>query len=319
MARPLRIELADTFYHVISRGNARSSIFADDKDYLRFLDFLGTCSERFDFELWSYVLMGNHYHLLLKTHQPNLSRAMQWLGVTYSVYYNNRHKRCGHLFQGRFKSFLILEQAYLNRLIAYIHRNPLRAGIVERLRDYGWSSYCALAYGRNNPKWFNAHHVLDYFEFERKDFRRAISRYDEASDDLLSNLWYGLVLGSSEAVSELREQLKPDVHKEQPQSRQLNAHGGVEQLSNKYRKMLGISSQEYEEYFRPIRHRRRPLRDVLIYLVWISGRFSLNDLGRYFNVSYTAISNCRRRGLEHIKRDRKMRKFLTKARFRIPE
>ena len=163
MARPLRIEQADTFYHIINRGNDRRDIFSDEKDYIRFLDFIGTCSERFDFELWSYVLMGNHYHLLLKTHQANLSRAMQWLGVTYSVYYNNRHKRNGHLFQGRFKSFLIFEQDYLKSLILYIHRNPLRAGIVERLQDYKWSSYCGLGYGRNTPKWFNANYVLDYF------------------------------------------------------------------------------------------------------------------------------------------------------------
>ena len=317
MARPLRIERADTFYHVINRGNEHRAIFSDDTDHLRFLDFLGTCSKRFDFELWSYVLMGNHYHLLLKTHQPNLSRAMQWLGVTYSVYYNNRHKRCGHLFQGRFKSFLILEEAYLNRLIAYIHRNPLRAGIVDHLRDYRWSSYCGLGYGRNSPKWFHAHHVLDYFELERKGFRRAVACYDESSDDLLSDLWYGLVLGSSETVSKIKEQFKPSVHKEQPQSRQLNAHGSIEQLSNKYRNILGITNEEYEEYFRPIRHRKRPHRDVLIYLVWLSGQFSLNDLGLCFNVSYTAISNCRRRGLEYIGRDRKMKKLLTDAGFGI--
>ena len=297
-------------YHVINRGNDRRAIFFDDKDYLRFLDFLGTSSTRFECEVWSYVLMSNHYHLLLKTHQPNLSRVMQWLGVTYSVYFNSRHKRCGHLFQGRFKSFLILEEEYLKRLIVYIHRNPLRAGIVDRLRDYRWSSYCGLGYGRNSPKWFNAHYALGYFDLERKDFRRAAACYDEASDDLLSNLWYGLILGSSEMLSKVKEQLKPSVHREQPQSRRLNAHGDIDQLSNKYRNMLGISNEEYEAYFRPIRHRRRPRRDVLIYLVWLSGQFSLNDLGRYFNVSYTAISNCRRRGLEHIGRDRKIRKLL---------
>jgi len=242
---------------------------------------------------------------------------MQWLGVTYSVYYNNRHKRSGHLFHGRFKSFLIFEEEYLKSLILYIHRNPLRAGVVDRLQDYKWSSYCGLGHGRNSPKWFNANYSLDYFKFERKDFRRAIAFYDEASEDLLSNLWYGLILGSSEMVSEMKEKLKQSVHKEKPQSRQLNSHGSIFELSSKYSKMLGIPKGEYEEYFRPIRHRRRSYRDVLIYLVWLSGQFSLSDIGCYFNVSYTAISNCRRRGLEYIERDRKLRKLLTDVGFKI--
>ena len=317
MARPLRIEQADTFYHLINRGNDRRPIFSDDKDRLRFLDILGTCGGRFDFELWSYVLMSNHYHLLLKTHQANLSRAMQWLGVTYSVYYNHRHKRSGHLFQGRFKSFLILEEDYLKRLILYIHRNPLRAGIVDRLRDYQWSSYWGLGYGRKSPKWFNANYVLDCFEYERRDFRRAVASFDEASEDLLSNLWYGLILGSSEVVAKMKEQLKPSIHREQPQSRQLNSHGSVCELSDKYRRVLRIPKREYEGYFRPIRHRQRSYRDVLIYLVWLSGQFSLSELGQYFNVSYTAITNCGRRGLECIKRDKNLRKLLTDTGFKI--
>jgi len=317
MARPLRIEQADTFYHIVHRGNERRQIFSDDKDHLRFLDFLGTCSKRFDLEIWSYVLMSNHYHLLLRTQQANLSRAMQWLGVSYSVYYNHRHKRSGHLFQGRFKSFLVLEDDYLKRLILYIHRNPLRAGMVERLRDYPWSSYYGVAYGRNSPDWFDANLVLDYLAFERKDFRRAVASYDEASDDLLSHVWYGVVLGSSEAVTRIKQQLKTPIHKEQPQSRQLKRHGNIGELSEKYRKILRIPRREYEQYFRPIRHRRRPYRDVLIYLIWLSGGFSLEDLGHYFNVSYPAISNCRRRGLEYVATNGKLRKTLTNTGFEL--
>ena len=237
--------------------------------------------------------------------------------MTYSVYYNHRHKRSGHLFQGRFKSFLILEEDYLKRLILYIHRNPLRAGIVDRLRDYQWSSYWGLGYGRKSPKWFNANYVLDCFEYERRDFRRAVASFDEASEDLLSNLWYGLILGSSEVVAKMKEQLKPSIHREQPQSRQLNSHGSVCELSDKYRRVLRIPKREYEGYFRPIRHRQRSYRDVLIYLVWLSGQFSLSELGQYFNVSYTAISNCRRRGLECIQRDKNLRKLLTDTGFKI--
>jgi REP element-mobilizing transposase RayT len=125
-ARPLRIEQADGFYHVLNRGNERQAIFADDRDREGLLARLGRCVERFELDVFAYVLMGNHYHLLLRTRRANLSAAMQWLGVSYSVAYNRRHGRCGHLFQGRFKSFLIQEETPLRQLQA-------GAGVEERI------------------------------------------------------------------------------------------------------------------------------------------------------------------------------------------
>src|SRR4030042_6431953 len=127
MARPLRIDQADTFSHVVKRGNERRAIFRDERDYEGFLDRRGRCSQRFSLDVYAYVLMGNHYHLLAKTHEANLSAAMQWLQVAYGTWHNQRHRRSGHLFQGRFKSFLVQENEYLQRLLLYIHRNPLRA------------------------------------------------------------------------------------------------------------------------------------------------------------------------------------------------
>ncbi|MEZ6156373.1 MAG: transposase [Candidatus Scalinduaceae bacterium] len=115
-----------------------------------FLDTLGKMSDRFDIEVYAYALMDNHYHLLLKTNKPNISKGMQWFGTTYTRQYNIKHKRNRHLFQGRFKSFLIENDEYL-MLSCYIHRNPLRAGIVRRLADYPWSSYSIYAYDKKSP------------------------------------------------------------------------------------------------------------------------------------------------------------------------
>ena len=94
---------------------------------------MGEMSDRFDVDIFAYVLMDNHYHILLQTNNFNLSKAIQWLGVTYARRFNNRHARSGHLFQGRFKSLIVENNAYLVRLSCYIHRNSLRAGIVKRL------------------------------------------------------------------------------------------------------------------------------------------------------------------------------------------
>ena len=147
MGRAWRIEFEGAFYHVLSRGNEKRDIFFDDDDRRQFLDTVGEMSGRFIVDIFAYVLMDNHYHLLLRTMRANLSKAMQWFGTTYTRRFNNRHSRSGHLFQGRYKSLIIENDAYLTQLSCYIHRNPLRAGIVKRLADYRWNSYKVYAYG----------------------------------------------------------------------------------------------------------------------------------------------------------------------------
>ena len=136
MSRPWRIEFKGALYHLLSRGNEGSDIFKNDQDRTGFLYAVGEMSERFDVDIFAYVLMDNHYHLLVKTRQANLKKAMQWFGTTYTQRFNRRHFRSGHLFQGRYKSIIIQNDAYLLQLSYYIHRNPLRAGMVRRLADY---------------------------------------------------------------------------------------------------------------------------------------------------------------------------------------
>ncbi len=166
MTKQLRIEYEGAFYHVLSRGNERKEIFRDDKDRSLFTEIMGEMSARFSVDIFAYVLMSNHYHLLLRTNRPNISKSMQWLGVTYTRRFNIRHSRSGHLFQGRFKSFLIENDKYLLILSCYIHRNPLRAGIVRRLVDYQWSRYKIYAYGEPSPEWLRTDVLI--FKFQEK-------------------------------------------------------------------------------------------------------------------------------------------------------
>jgi len=105
-------------------------------DYSRFLDYVASAREKFNLDIFAFVLMGNHYHILLRTNEANLSRTMQWIQTAYSVYYNRNHKRSGHLFQGRYKSVLVENESYWHILSLYIHLNPIRAGVVKKLREY---------------------------------------------------------------------------------------------------------------------------------------------------------------------------------------
>lgn len=310
MARPLRIDQEATFYHVLNRGNEKRAIFRDTPDCEGFLVRLGRCSQRFSLGVYAYVLMGNHYHLLVRTREANLSSAIQWLGVSYSTWHNSRHKRSGHLFQGRFKSFLITEDSYLRRLLLYIHRNPLRAGLVKHLADYRWSSYRVLAYGRGGPGWFDRRMVYEQFDMNGKDFRDAISRYDERKDELLSRLYYGLVLGSPDVVEELRDRLKGQQDREKPQLQALGAHGSISERLAEYGTRLGIKTHELTDLLRPIRRCERPFRDALIYLLWREGCFRLGQIAPHFGVSYSAVSQACRRVERRLQMDRRFQRKL---------
>lgn len=131
MARPWRIEYEGAYYHILLQGNDRKEIFYGDEDKTLFLETVGEMSDRFEVDVFAFVLMSNHYHLLLRTRLANLSKAMQWLGLIYSRRFNNRHGRSGHLFQGRFKSIVVENEAYMIELSCYIHRNPVRAGMAQ--------------------------------------------------------------------------------------------------------------------------------------------------------------------------------------------
>jgi putative transposase len=265
--------------------------------------------------VYAYVLMGNHFHLLVRTSEANLSAAIQWLGVSYSTWHNVRHHRSGHLFQGRFKSFLIAEDAYLYRLLLYIHRNPLRAKIVERLVDYPWSSYRALAFGRGAPAWFDRRPVYEQFDLDARGFRQAVRQYDEGRDDLLSSLYYGLVLGSPAVVEALRERLQGRQDREKPQLQALHSHGSgsIEDRLAEYGRKLGIKAGDYAKLLRPTRHVERPERDVLIYLLWREGGFRLGQIAECFGVGGSAVSHTCRRVEERLKADRKLRSLVGAA------
>jgi len=145
MARPLRIEYECAVYHITARGNAKADIYLSDDDREMFLDVLGHVVERYGWLCHAWCLMTNHYHLMIETPQPNLSRGMRQLNGVYTQKFNRRQGRVGHVFQGRFKSIVVDRDAYLLGLSRYIVRNPVATGMVKDVGDWPWSSYLATA------------------------------------------------------------------------------------------------------------------------------------------------------------------------------
>jgi REP element-mobilizing transposase RayT len=243
MARQWRIEFPGAFYHVLSRGNARQEIFLSDNDRNLFLTLLGELSERFNIEVYAYVLMGNHYHLLLKTIDANLSKAMQWFGTSYTSKFNLTNQLAGHLFQGRFKSIIVENDAYLLRLSCYIHRNPLRAGMINWLGDYPWSSYRCYAYGKKPPGWLKTATILNQLHSQapHKAYRTKVQQYSDEEGSLWEDVRHGLIYGGQEFVEEIKARFlgdKKDV--ELPQRNRLLKTIDSDLLLEKASKILGF-------------------------------------------------------------------------------
>jgi putative transposase len=174
MSRPLRPEYPGAVWHVTSRGNDRREVFRDDADRERFLSILGRAVELFRWKLHAYVLMTNHYHLLVETPEPTLSRGMRELNGLYTQAFNRRHRRAGHLFQGRFKAILVEKESHLLELCRYVVLNPVRAGAATSARAWRWSSYRATAGLAPAPEWLETDWTLEQFGTSR---RKAAERY----------------------------------------------------------------------------------------------------------------------------------------------
>ena len=140
MARPLRIDSPGYWHHVMGRGIARQKVFLCDEDRLDFLDLLKECSIRWGVIIHAYVLMGNHYHVLVEDPEGCLSRAMRHLISVYTQRFNRRHRRDGALFRGRFRSKVIQAEEYAASVMQYIHQNPVKASMVAKAKNYRWSS-----------------------------------------------------------------------------------------------------------------------------------------------------------------------------------
>ena len=214
MARPLRIEYEGAMYHVTARGNQRGKVFFTKKDYERFKEYIAAARIKFGLILHAYVLMTNHYHLIVETPQKNLSAIMHFINGSYTMYVNIKRKRTGHLFQGRYKAILVDRDNYLLELSRYLHLNPVRAKMVMKPEEYVHSSY--QSYVTRVPEGIvSPDTILGMSSGKRSEAARCYRDFVENAlgeelENPLGKVYGGMILGSKRFIKDALGRVKPE-------------------------------------------------------------------------------------------------------------
>jgi len=309
MSRPLRISYPGALYHITARGNEKNLIYREKEDYRKFLKILSDLPKRFSIVIYGYVLMGNHYHLLIETHKGNITKVMHYLNTVYTGYFNRKYHRVGHLFQGRYQGLLIEKDRYLLSVSRYIHLNPVRALMVKRPEEFNWSSYLQYIGKREREKWLNCNWILRRYSKDELKARRSYQAFVEEGLTLKKNPFHNLnskpIVGSKSFIEETKRKIKLKKQREIPKSRRLAKRIKYEEVMAILTKRFRISEQKIREVER---HDNLP-RKICLYLLRKCTDISNEEIGRYFGIGYTAVSQVAsqlKREMEKAKELKKM-------------
>ena len=279
MARPLRIEYEGAFYHVTARGNERRRIFFSRTDYEKFLTNLREAALRFSVVVHCYVLMGNHYHLIVETPKANLSTFMHAIQSGYTTYFNRKKGRSGHLFQGRFKSILVDADAYLLELSRYIHMNPVRVNLAETPQAYPFSSYRAFVDPQQET--FVFRDLILSMSHGHESYRRFVeSALAEQAQNPSENIYGGMILGRKSFIKEVLRRLEDKDRKEVSHRRALHASAvDLDDIVARVAARFRISREAVRTSF--------PYRNYAVYLARKRTTLTNPQIGAYFgNVTF---------------------------------
>lgn len=309
MSRPLRLEHPGALWHVTSRGNERREIFRDDADRQLFLETLGRVVAMFRWRLYAWVLMNNHYHLFVETPEPNISRGMRQLNGIYTQRFNRRHRRSGHLMQGRFKGILVEKEAHLLELCRYVVLNPVRAGAARSARDWPWSSYRPTAGHASSPAWLDVDGVLSLFggrsAAARERYRTFVADGIRAAYAPWKALAHQVLLGGEEFVEKARGLANKRAHgREIPRAQRDLRRPSLEAIARKAARAFRVR----EEGIR--RKRGGPVRLAVALAARRQAALPLDEIGAFLNVRSWSASHMATAAEELAEKDANFRKSL---------
>ena len=307
MSRPLRIEYPNAWHHVMNRARREETLFKDKADYQQFIDILQEATDLFNVNVAAFCLMSSHYHLLLNTPDANLARCMRHINGVYTQRYNVRHDCDGALFRGRYKSILVEADQYLLQLVRYIHRNPLKAAIVERLDRYAWSSHKGYISKAKKWDWLHKCFVLNMLMAQKSDQLRIYKKFVALDDDddllrILERPYLPPILGDKNFMDWIKGRFfEKKIHQEVPASKGLAPDTG---------NILSAVARFYRQEPKALTGIRRGManepRDVAIYLIRTLRAEPLQHIGAIFHLNrYSSVSSVVYRVKTRVLKDRK--------------
>jgi REP element-mobilizing transposase RayT len=306
MSRPLRVEYEGAFYHVICRGERGDAIFRCDGDKEKFLIKLSETVEKYGLIVHAYVLLDNHYHLLLETPRGNLSDSMHYLNASYGNWYRFKYRIVGSVFQGRYKAILVEKDEYLKVLSAYIHLNPVRAGIVASPKLYPYSSYAYYGASRKSPHYLRTDDLLEMFG-SRKAYREYVESFADAGSGIDAEEIYGKssLLGSEGFLRKALARMKGKSvdMREQPDGRSA-ARVSTEDILEIMITEMRIPEEEIWS-----RKRDNAFRKLLAYALRRHTACRLKEIGEVMGMEYSAVSGLARRFEKEVKTDPRLRRM----------
>lgn len=313
MGRPLRIQYPGALYHITSRGNEKKKIYLDDTDRIKFLEILREYHVRYGILIHSYVLMDNHYHLILETPKGNLLKVMHGINGGYTGYFNRKYKRAGHLFQGRYKGILVDKDNYLVQLGRYVHLNPVRAAIVGRPEQYKWSSYPGYIGKEKEYQWVEYSWMLSKFGSNTKRAREKYREYVEEGlkkeiETPLKNLHGQIILGEDKFMEIIKRMLKgKDLSHEIIERKRLMAQVLPEEVIKKVAKTFGTKKEMIQERGRKYNIARK----AAIYFTQRYSVLSNEEIGKLFGgIHFSAVSKASDRLKKEMAGDKKLSKLI---------
>ena len=306
MSRPLRISFDNAVYHITARGNRRDKIFYSDDDKRIFLRKMDQTFLKYSFLCYAYCLMDNHYHLFIKTSLGNISQGMHYLNASYANYFTAKYKTNGPLFQGRYKSLLVDEDNYALTLSTYIHLNPIRAGLTKNLEEYTWSSLLDyLGKRKKELKKLDTQFILTQLDNDLIKSRTMYKRYlleNLTMDFPIKDIYRGIALGKESFIEKIESKIKSVGEKREIQTTKYQNSYSPEDIIQKVSQAFNLTRGEVLK-----KQRGNLYRQVTLYLVKRYSFLSLKEIGKTFNMDYTAVSQATRRFEDKIRKDNKIR------------
>ncbi len=304
MSRPYRLQGENCFYHITSRGNGRQKIFISDADYQQFMHYLLHAKEKYNFYLYAFVFMGNHYHLLLETTQPNLARIMHYINSSYTTYYNVKRHKSGHLFHGRYKSILVDKDSYLLELTRYIHLNPVRAKLVAKPEGYKWTSYHGYI-KKGGDGYIDKEQVKRDIPLSPEQYKEFTMEGITGTHNPLKDVYAGFILGKTSFIKGKLAYLKQRVEsKDFSFKGELTSPVGVSEIMKLIARKYGKDMAE----LRKLKNHPAQDKKVAIYLLKRYSNLSNAEIGEHFGLSYSSVSKAAGSLEKQLQSDKQLKK-----------